>query len=135
MEECRLLDAALRMVVYERLAGSPRAAPSGAGLWQWLRLARGLESAGHLLRLLRILLAGAPEDDAARHAPDRDGDVQITSHAENIVFHALRPDLRAPMDAGGLARDLEGFLSRFRVDQIIIILYIFIYNILIFIYN
>ena len=90
---------------------------------------------GDLLGLLEILLAGAPEDDTARHPPDRDGDVQIPSDAENIVFHALRPDLRAPMDAGGLARDLEGFLSSFRVNQIIVILYIFIHNILIFIYT
>src|SRR5918999_2673921 len=49
--------------------------------------------AGGLLGLLEIFLAGAPEDDAAGHAPDGDGDVQITSNAENIVFHALRRNL------------------------------------------
>ena len=54
------------------LAGSPRPAPAGAGLWSSLG---GMEPAGSLLGLLEILVAGAPEDDTARHASDRDGDV------------------------------------------------------------
>src|SRR6266850_1758864 len=49
------------------LAGSPRPAPSGASLWS---SPAGLQPAGGLLGLLGILIAGAPEDDTARHASD-----------------------------------------------------------------
>src|SRR6266850_1497270 len=87
------------------LAGSPRPAP------------RGLEPAGGLLGLLRILLAGAPEDDTAGHALRRDRHVQIPSHAENIVFHALRPDLRAQADTDGLARERLNLLAQRVVEH------------------
>ena len=37
-----------------------------------------LEPAGGLLGLLDVFLAGAPEEQPAGHAPDRDRDVQAT---------------------------------------------------------
>jgi hypothetical protein len=46
-----------------------------------------LEAASSPLGLLEIRLAGAPEDDAAGHASDRDGNVQLAGHAQDVVFH------------------------------------------------
>jgi len=45
-----------------------------------------LEAAGGLLGLLEILLARAPEDDAAGHAPHRERDVELMGDAQEIVF-------------------------------------------------
>jgi hypothetical protein len=93
--------------VGEGLAGAPRPAAAGASRWSLggLLLLPAPQSAGGLLGLLEILFAGAPEDDTAGHAPDRDGYVQLTGDCLEIAFHALRPDLRAQMDANRLARE------------------------------
>src|SRR5919108_3710507 len=66
------------------LAGAPRPAPAGVSLWS---LPNSLQPAGRLLGLLAILVARAPENHTAGHAPDRDGDVQVTGHTENVIFH------------------------------------------------
>jgi hypothetical protein len=50
-------------------------------LW---RLPSGLKPSGDLLSLVEIFIAGAPEDDAAGHAPDRDGDVELTGDAQEF---------------------------------------------------
>jgi hypothetical protein len=71
----------------------------------------GLQPAGSLLGLLEIRLARAPKDHAAGHAPDRDGDVELTGDAQEIVFHALRPNFRAQTDAGSLARERLDLLA------------------------
>jgi hypothetical protein len=42
---------------------------------------------------------------AAGHTADGHGDVQVAGDAEQIVFHAMGRDLRAQMDADGLARE------------------------------
>src|SRR5262245_249490 len=84
MDEYRLLDAALRMVVYECLAGSPRPAPSGANLWS---PPAGLQPAGDLLGLLRIFLARAPEDEATGDFSDGDRNTELYGHTEDAVFH------------------------------------------------
>jgi hypothetical protein len=76
-----------------------------------------LQPAGRLLGLLEILLARAPEDHAAGYAPDRDGDVELTGDAQEIVFHALRPDLRAQMDADRLARERLNLLAQRVVEH------------------
>jgi hypothetical protein len=94
------------------LAGAPRLAPSGAGLWLSLcgmLLPPAPQPAGGLLGLLEILLAGAPENDAAGHTPDRNRDVELAGDLVNVVFHALRPDLRAQMDADRLGRQRLNF--------------------------
>jgi hypothetical protein len=58
----------------------------------------GLKAAGGLLGLLEILLAGAPEDDTARHAPHRERDVEFTGEEG-----ARRPS-RSPHEPCGCAR-------------------------------
>jgi hypothetical protein len=99
---CRLVAPGDARIGCERLAGPPWPAASGATLWS---SPADLQSAGHVLRLLRIFLGRAPEDDAAGHAPDRDGDVQVVGHAKDVVFHALWGNLRTQADTGGLARE------------------------------
>jgi hypothetical protein len=53
-----------------------------------------LEALGGFLGSSYILIAGAPEDQAAGHAPDRDGHVELAGNAQEIVFHPLLGDLR-----------------------------------------
>ena len=98
-----------------RLAGLPRWAASGAGLWSSLSsllLPPAPQSAGGLPGLLEIFIAGAPEDDTARHGPDRDRHIQFAGHAKEIVFHALHGDLRAQVDAHSVARQGLNLLSQ-----------------------
>ncbi len=61
-----LIAPADACIGFECLAGAPRLAASGAGLWLSLGglagLSPRLEVAGGLLGLLEILRAGAPED-------------------------------------------------------------------------
>jgi hypothetical protein len=66
------------------LAGCPRPAPAGAALWS---LSRRLQSAGDILGLLEIFLAGAPEEQAAGHTADGDGDVEVAGDRLEIGFH------------------------------------------------
>jgi hypothetical protein len=68
------------------LSSSP--ASSGAGLWSLLR---GLQPVGGLLGLLLVLLARAPEDDAAGYLSDGDGDVQLAGHAQDVALHLSVP--------------------------------------------
>lgn len=66
------------------LAGSSRSAPAGTGLWSSLGrllLPPAPQLAGGLLGLLEILVAGAPEDDAARDAADGDRHAELCVHA------------------------------------------------------
>jgi hypothetical protein len=39
-----------------------------------------------LLGLLNIIIRGAPKEEASRHAPDGDGELQLCGHAEEAVF-------------------------------------------------
>ena len=74
------------------------------------RLPSGLEPAGGLLGLLEILLARAPEDDAAGHAPDRDGDGELADADlgdESGLDEGGFDD--GGLDDGGFGGDLGGF--------------------------
>ena len=64
MEECRLLDAALRMVVYECLAPSPRSAPLGATLWSEALLTAHGGREAHLINpeQARLVIDQAPHN-------------------------------------------------------------------------
>jgi hypothetical protein len=85
----------------------------GAGLWslRGLLLPPAPQSAGSLLSLLEIFLTRAPENHAARYAPDGDGDVQLAGDRLEIALHALRSDLRAQMDANRLGRECLNLLA------------------------
>jgi hypothetical protein len=98
----------------------PPPASAGAGLWSSLaRLLRppAPQLAGGLLGLLEILVARAPEDDAAGYAPDGNGDVELASDRLQIAFHALRPDLRAQMDADRLSGEGLNLLAQRVVEH------------------
>jgi hypothetical protein len=69
------------------LAGSPQPAPGGPNLWS---PPRGLEPAGSLLGLLEILIARAPEEQAAGHAADGDGNATFGGDALNPMLHGGR---------------------------------------------
>jgi hypothetical protein len=47
---------------------------------------RCLESAGSLLCLLEILIARAPEEQAAGHTADGHGDPKLGGHTKDAVF-------------------------------------------------
>ena len=72
------------VLVGESLAGAPRLAPLGASLWS---PPAGLQSAGYLVRLLEILLARAPEDEATGDFSDGDRNTELCGHTEDAVFH------------------------------------------------
>jgi hypothetical protein len=67
--------------VGERLVGALRPPSSRAGLWSSLGgvpcLLPGLQPAGGLPRLLEILLAGAPEEQASGDPPDGDQNIEL----------------------------------------------------------
>ncbi len=81
------------------------------GLFGWLAVYSGF------LGLLEIFLAGAPEDHAAGYTADGDGDVELARDAQDVVFHPLWPDLRAQMDADGVARERLNFLAERVVEH------------------
>jgi hypothetical protein len=84
------------------LSSSP--ASSGAGLWSLLR---GLQPVGGLLGLLLVLLARAPEDDAAGYLPDGDGDVQLAAVERRFM---VPPDAFPQIeDIGRVIRRLPPF--------------------------
>ena len=66
------------------LAGSPRPAACGAGLWS---PPRRLQSVGHLLGLLEILLARAPEDEASGDFSDGCRNTELCGDPEDAIFH------------------------------------------------
>jgi hypothetical protein len=56
----------------------------GASLWRWLP--RGLQPGPDLFGLLEILVSGAPEEQAAGHTADGDGDVEVAGDRLEKVF-------------------------------------------------
>jgi hypothetical protein len=46
-----------------------------------------LETLSDFLRLLEVFGHGTPEEQASGNTSDRDGDIELCSHAEDAVFH------------------------------------------------
>ena len=65
-----------------------------------------------VLRLCKVVGCGAPEEQAAGHATDRDGDVEFSGDAEDAVFHRgeARP-LREREAGGGLGEGRDFVLE------------------------
>jgi hypothetical protein len=88
-----------------------RGALSAWPLWSGLPLwSRSLQSAGHLVRLLRIFLGRAPEEEAAGDFADGDRNAERCGHAEDAVFHGVRVYAFRERHVGGGGAERLDFL-------------------------
>jgi hypothetical protein len=76
-----------------------------------------LETLGGFLSSSYILIAGAPKEHAAGHLADRDGDIELASDAQNIVFHPSLGDLGPQTNAGRLGTQGLDFLAQGIIEQ------------------